>query len=84
MVTRLSFLYNNFALNPFMPDADLNCCASFGPGIGPIHIDNLACNGLEYRITDCQYDNDTAEDSHSEDWSVYCYSPIGKHIMIQK
>ena len=50
-----------------------HCCARYGQGTGPIHIDDLACSGSEYRLSDCRYDNDTLEDYHSKDWSVYCY-----------
>ena len=56
----------------FYLDADYSCCAHFGEGTGPIHIDSPACSGSEYRLIDCQYDNNTVEDSHAEDWSVYC------------
>ena len=53
-------------------DADFSCCARFGQGTGPIHVDNLECSGSEYRVSDCQYDNITTDDFHSEDWSIYC------------
>ena len=56
----------------FNADSGYSCCAHFGQGIGPIHIDDLACSGSEYRISNCQYDSITTGDSHSEDWSVYC------------
>ena len=45
----------------------------YGGGIGPIHFRNPLCTGLEYRLNDCQYDNNTEADSHSDDWGVYCY-----------
>ena len=48
------------------------CCACFGGGVDPIHIDELACSGSEYRLSNCQYDIHTHEEHHSEDWSVYC------------
>ena len=54
-------------------DVRYKCCAWFGVGTGPIHIGNLACVGSEYRIRDCRNDNNTLEDSHNEDWGVYCY-----------
>lgn len=46
--------------------------ARFGEGYGIIHIDILHCSGLEFRINDCDYDANTQEESHSEDWSVSC------------
>ena len=46
--------------------------SEFGEGTGAIHLDNLWCYGSEYRLKDCHYDNNTEEDSHYEDWSVYC------------
>ena len=36
-------------------------------------MDNLACLETQYRVTDCLYDKDTTEDSHSDDWSVFCH-----------
>ena len=44
----------------------------FGDVNDPIHLTNLGCYGSEYRITDCQYSNNTVGYSHIEDWSVYC------------
>ena len=49
------------------------CCARFGEGTGPIHLTNPLCSGYEYRLTDCDYSNDTASYSHSADYSVFCY-----------
>ena len=54
-------------------DVGSNCCARFGQGTGPIHINNIDCSGSEYRITDCQYYTDTLDESHNEDWNVYCH-----------
>ena len=55
-----------------LSDSTYDCCAQFGQGNGPIHIDDLACSGSEYRIINCRYDNDTSDCHHGEDWSVYC------------
>ena len=54
------------------------CCACFGEGLDPIHIDELACSGSEYRLSNCQYDLNTYEEYHREDWSVYC--DTGKYV----
>ena len=45
----------------------------YGGGTGPIHFRNPLCTGLEYRLSDCQYDNNTEGESHNDDWGVYCY-----------
>lgn len=46
--------------------------ATYGEGVGPIHVDNLYCSGPEFRLSSCRYDNDTSEDYHYEDWSISC------------
>ena len=45
----------------------------FGPGHGPIHLDNVRCSGSEYKLTQCSYDRDTSEDSHYDDFGVTCW-----------
>ena len=52
---------------------DYDCCGRLGQGTGPIHLTYPSCTGDEYRLTDCGYSNSTVYDSHSEDYSVYCY-----------
>ena len=47
--------------------------ASFGQGTGPIFLDDVMCNGLEYRLFDCpnrglEVDNCV----HSQDAGVVC------------
>ena len=46
---------------------------TFGGGTGPIHFRGPLCTGMEYRLSDCQYDNNTEEEQHYNDWGVYCY-----------
>ena len=46
--------------------------ARYGPGTGPIHLDNVACTGMEAGITECVYDSDTSDCQHFEDASVNC------------
>ena len=49
------------------------CCACFGQGSDPIHIDGISCSGSEYRLSNCRYDMyPYDEEYHSEDWSAYC------------
>jgi hypothetical protein len=50
--------------------------AFYGQGTGPIHLDNLACNGSEIRITDCPSNPiGTHNCVHAEDAGVTC-API--------
>ena len=45
--------------------------ASFGPGSGPINMNEVVCQGFEKRLTDCNYDG--ANDCrHVEDAGVVC------------
>ena len=46
--------------------------AAFGPGTGPIFLDNLACVGTEPMLTNCTHDTHTADCGHNEDASVHC------------
>ena len=43
----------------------------FGPGTGPIHMDEVRCNGSEPRVSDCQHE-DTHNCGHKEDIGVIC------------
>ncbi|XP_063313560.1 lysyl oxidase homolog 3 isoform X10 [Pelobates fuscus] len=50
--------------------------ARMGQGMGPIHMNEVRCTGLESSIWDCQYKNITEEDcKHTEDAAVKCNSP---------
>ena len=55
-------------------DVDYLCCAGFGQGSGPILVDDLDCYGSEYRLSDCQYHNNTDGYTHNNDWGVYCFT----------
>ena len=55
--------------------------ARFDQGQGIIYLDELACNGSEYRLIDCAYDGDTSDCRHYEDASVLC-SDACKRIYI--
>ena len=45
----------------------------------PIHFSRLSCFGSEYRVTDCQYNNNTVGYSHVNDWGVTC--SVGEHYL---
>lgn len=45
---------------------------TFGAGSGPIHMDNVACTGVESMLAQCPYDSHTRDCSHSEDAGVHC------------
>ena len=46
--------------------------AHFGEGTGPILMNHVLCSGLESKLLDCTYDNDTTADYHAEDAGVHC------------
>ncbi|CAI9728058.1 deleted in malignant brain tumors 1 protein-like [Octopus vulgaris] len=47
--------------------------ARYGPGTGPIWIDDLKCSGKEHFITDCKFNDWGKHDcSHAEDAGVLC------------
>ena len=49
--------------------------ATFGPGVGVIHLDNVRCRGDETNILDCPSSRETSEDFHDGDAGVRCYLP---------
>ena len=49
--------------------------APFGPGTGPILMDNVFCTGNEAGLVDCLFDPHTADCSHSKDVGIQCYVP---------
>ena len=51
--------------------------AKFGPGSGPIYLDDVACTGDESRLTSCN--TSTSDCSHSEDAGVLC-QPSGIYV----
>lgn len=52
-------------------DATALSRAAFGQGIGPIHLDDLRCNGSEATLFECPYDP-THNCNHFEDAGVRC------------
>ena len=48
--------------------------AHFGPGTGPIHLDNVYCRGSEDSIFDCSYST-SHNCNHFADASVMCLIP---------
>ena len=45
---------------------------SSSSGSGNVVIASVTCNGSEFRLTDCEYDDDTDGYSNSRDWYTYC------------
>ena len=56
----------------YSSDATSYSGARFGQGEGAIYLDELACNGSEYRLVDCAYDGDASDCRHYEDAGVLC------------
>ena len=53
--------------------------AYFGEGSGPIHYDEVTCNGTETRLADCAHNGVGIHDcSHSEDAGVQCDTVRGE------
>ena len=50
--------------------------AYFGPGTGPINMDDVICTGAESMLTSCSY-NPIHNCGHHEDASVICAVTIG-------
>ena len=54
--------------------------AYFGAGSGPIHYDEVTCNGTETRLADCAHNGVGIHDcSHSEDAGVRCDTVPGQY-----
>ena len=55
--------------------------AAFGPGTGPIVLDDVTCTGDESRLIDCSHDGLGVHScTHIEDVGVGCLiQSIGKH-----
>ncbi len=73
MQSSLSDLYTLF--NPGTPipiDATALTLSPFGEGTGPIHLDDVRCNGFEDALVNCTYDSNTADCLHFEDAGVRC------------
>ena len=50
-----------------------HCCAAFGQGSGSIWLDDLACNGSEYSLTNCSHNGlESHNCSHGKDAGVVC------------
>ena len=55
---------------------DAPCCARYGPGVDPIWLDDVNCNGNEQALTECGsrgWGNENC--GHGEDASVICDPP---------
>ena len=50
--------------------------AYFGPGTGPINMDDVSCSGTESMLTSCNY-NPNHNCGHHEDASVICVETAG-------
>ena len=46
---------------------------TYGQGIGPINLDDVACSGSEASLS-CTYDSNTADCTHAQDAGVRCHS----------
>ena len=46
--------------------------AYFGKGVIPIVIDDVACTGTENNLTECSFDQNSVDCTHSQDVGVAC------------
>ena len=53
--------------------ASSHCCAMYGQGNGPIHMDRVQCVGSETFLIDCPH-NRSHSCTHAEDAAVHCQS----------
>ena len=53
--------------------ASSHCCAMYGQGSGPIHMDRVQCAGSETFLIDCPH-NRSHSCTHAEDAAVHCQS----------
>ena len=71
---RTIYICTNLSYNATLTDGiytDISrCCATYGRGSGPIHMNNLGCSGTEFKLVDCY--NSSSYDGHNEDWGVTC------------
>lgn len=57
----------------FKGTAKARSMAYFGPGQGPIHLDNVRCSGVELSLAQCQFEGQGEHNCrHSEDAGVIC------------
>ena len=55
---------------PFLQSIDAYYSQSSGPG--NVVIASVTCSGSEFRLTDCEYDDDTDGYSNYRNWRTYC------------
>ena len=65
----MNFIYN---ATFHSTDAVVVSNAVYGPGTGPVYVNNLACIGSEINILQCNYDEDTTDCTHTQDAGVQC------------
>lgn len=57
--------------------------ARFGPGTGPILLDDLTCTGTEASLFDCSHNGVGSHNcGHTEDASVICASKCNWHLIV--
>ena len=68
-------------MSTIMPtDAVAFSGAHLGAGVGPIHLDNVDCEGNESNLTNCSHSSFfSCYNGHSEDAGVRCQ---GRHLYI--
>ncbi len=74
------FLFFQIVCSELGYDRALNKTNVFGPGMGPIWLDNVICSGLEDRLGDCDHNGWGVNNcNHKKDIGVVCK---GKHYQL--
>ena len=71
--SKLCSSFYSLIIHTFHVDANATISAEFGPGMGPVLLDNVICTGYEARLFDCTNSGlGVSNCSHTNDAGVRC------------